>query len=445
VSDAVLPNTLSAPADQLERDTLAAVLVEFETDDQLLAAAERTRAAGYRKFDAHSPYPIHGMDRAMGIRMTKLPWIVFGLGIAGALTGLALQYWTNSAYWADAVTADNSTPWWTFLPTYLEPYTYRVSGKPFFSLPAFIPIIFELTILLAAFGAVFGMLALNNLPWFYNALFTSKRFLRATSDRFFISIPANDPQFDQARTTEFAESLGGTVEQVYEVKTPGMPKPIFWAAWIIAALMLLPPVFVAQGRVDRQSQPRIHPIQDMDNQPRYKAQQAMPLFADGRAMRPEVAGTVARQDPLPNPPLLQGGRLVRNEESGQLQMEWYDGFPPEIPVDMALLERGREQYEVFCATCHGYDGQGNGMINQRAIDLQIGWVPAQTLVGDLVRERPNGHIYNTIKNGLNNMAGYGDQIAVTDRWAIVAYVRALQRSFSGSLDEVPPEKRANLR
>jgi mono/diheme cytochrome c family protein len=85
------------------------------------------------------------------------------------------------------------------------------------------------------------------------------------------------------------------------------------------------------------------------------------------------------------------------------------------------------------------------MINQRAIDLQIGWVPAQTLVGDLVRERPNGHIYNTIKNGLNNMAGYGDQIAVTDRWAIVAYVRALQRSFSGSLDEVPPEKRANLR
>jgi mono/diheme cytochrome c family protein len=428
----------NAAADQLGRDAIAGVIIEVDSDAALLEAARRTRDAGYTRFDAHSPYPIHGADEAVGIKPTKLPWLVVGFGAIGALSGLFLQWWTNaSSFYGVDIS--------TWLPNYLQGYDYRISGKPEFSLPANIPIIFEVTVLLAAFATVFGMLALNDLPRWYNALFSSNRFRRVTDDGYFISIPANDPQFDETKTTQFADSLGGQVERVYDLKTPGMPRGAFWAAWVLGALLLLPPVFIAKARIDKQEKPRIHIVQDMDNQPRYKAQAAMPLFADGRAMRPPVPGTVAREDWPQDPHLDQGGQIVRDEETGKLKMEWFDGFPEQVTVDVDFIKRGKNRYDIYCATCHGYDGRGNGMVNKRAVELQQGWVPAQTLVGELVRERPDGHIYNTIKNGLNNMGPYGDQIEVKDRWAVVAYIRALQRATEATLEDVPPDQRTGLR
>ena len=172
--------------------TLYGYLVEFETVDDLLDAAERVRDAGYTRWDAHSPFPVHGLDGAMGIRKTKLPWIVFGAGLAGTAAGLLLQWWTNAV-----------------------DYPWVISGKPLFSLPANIPVAFETTILLAAFGALIGMLAANGLPQLYHPLFTSARFRRVTDDRFFISIQADDPEFDAERTRTLLESLeGGRVEEV---------------------------------------------------------------------------------------------------------------------------------------------------------------------------------------------------------------------------------------
>lgn len=162
------------------------LLVEFETPEALLAAAERIRDAGYTRWDAHAPFPVHGLDEAMGIRPTRLPWLVFACGLAGAVVGLAMQWWMNAV-----------------------DYPFLVSGKPFFSLPANIPIMFELTILLAAFGAFFGMLACNGLPQICHALFGSGRFRRATSDRFFVSVEISDPRYDPAETRRLLDSLGG--------------------------------------------------------------------------------------------------------------------------------------------------------------------------------------------------------------------------------------------
>lgn len=183
-----------APHDPAGPGRLWGVVVEFETVDATLAAAERIRDAGFTKWDVHTPFPVHGMNDAMGIRHTKLPLVVLGGGITGAGLGLLMQWWMNA-----------------------QDYRLMVSGKPFFSLPANIPVMFELTILLSAVAAFVGMIAFNNLPMFYHPIFKSERFRRATTDRFVVVIEATDPKFDSERTTAFLGGLGGSaVERVEE-------------------------------------------------------------------------------------------------------------------------------------------------------------------------------------------------------------------------------------
>jgi len=198
-----------APAAEAEEAPVASevlgCLVEFETEASLMAACEKVRDAGYSEWDAHTPYPVHGLDGKMGIKPTILPWIVLGGGLTGCLLGLIMQSYTNGIVLPFSL-ADNPIldP---FLPS---GYPFVVSGKPIHSVPASIPVAFELTILLSAFGAFFGMWLLNRLPQFYHPVFNSQRFRRATQDRFFISIEAKDALWDAERTLELARALGGT-------------------------------------------------------------------------------------------------------------------------------------------------------------------------------------------------------------------------------------------
>lgn len=164
------------------------LLTEFESPSALVAAVRQVRDAGFRHWDVHTPFPIHGMDEAMGIRGTRLPFLVLGGGITGLGLATLMQWWMNAV-----------------------DYPFEISGKPLFGLPANIPVMFELTVLFSAFAAFFGMWGLNGMPKLYHPLFTSRRFRRATQDRFFIVIEARDPQFDAGRTREFLASLGGSV------------------------------------------------------------------------------------------------------------------------------------------------------------------------------------------------------------------------------------------
>jgi mono/diheme cytochrome c family protein len=110
------------------------------------------------------------------------------------------------------------------------------------------------------------------------------------------------------------------------------------------------------------------------------------------------------------------------------------------------VERGQQRFNIYCAVCHGTDGYGNGPVNNRAVQRQEQkWVPAANLHSDVVRSRPDGHIFNTITNGIRNMAGYGSQIPVQDRWAIVAYLRALQLSQHAPASAVPAEQLNTMR
>lgn len=184
---------ISNGANETEQAKLFGLLAEFDNPDALVDAAEKVRDAGYKRWDSHTPFPIHGLDSAMGIESTILPWIVAGAGMMGACGGLLLQWYTN-AY----------------------DYPLLISGKPLFSLPANIPVIFEVTVLVSAITAFVGVFVLNGQPCLYHPLFKSERFRRVTNDRFFIAIEAADPKFDLVETERFLQSLGGTAIEALE-------------------------------------------------------------------------------------------------------------------------------------------------------------------------------------------------------------------------------------
>ena len=176
-------------------DRLYGLLAEFSDPGMLLRAAEEVHKAGYKHFDTHSPFPIHGMDRSMGLGNSKVGYIT----IIGGATGLALATWLQ---------------WWTSAVD----YPINISGKPFFAFEPSIPIMFELTVLFAALAAVAGMLALNGLPRPYNPLFYSRRFFRVTDDAFFLHIAASDKEFDLKQTEALLRKVGALGVETIEDK-----------------------------------------------------------------------------------------------------------------------------------------------------------------------------------------------------------------------------------
>jgi len=196
--DAILPG-YDEDADPRANSELHGVIGEFADVTAAVRCARAVRDGGYTRFDVLSPFPIHGIDDAMGIRPTILPWIVLACGITGCLTGLVLTMYTMGA------PSDMALPSpWGPTPGYQLP----ISGKPYLSLPAFIPVIFELTILFSAFGAVFGMLLLNRLPMLYRPLFKVPTVRRATEDRIVIVVEAIDPKFDLAEVSALLKANG---------------------------------------------------------------------------------------------------------------------------------------------------------------------------------------------------------------------------------------------
>jgi mono/diheme cytochrome c family protein len=212
-----------------------------------------------------------------------------------------------------------------------------------------------------------------------------------------------------------------------------MPRPLLLIGTILLAASLLPLAWILRERSVGSAQPRIQVVYDMDSQPRYGAQAANDFFADRRAMRLPVPGTVAF------------GELRQDEhhDRGRQGEAWATSFPMDLTPE--VLERGRERYEIYCAVCHGSAGRGDGMVARRALQLAEGtWTPPTDITTDAVFEQPLGSLFNTVMNGIRNMPGYGPQISRADRWAIVAYVRALQRSTRGTLEDVPSDERSQL-
>ncbi len=435
------------------------IVAEYSSVDTLLDACHRVRDAGYTKIDAFTPFAVHGIDKALGIKPTVLPWIVLACGLTGLTTGLVMQIWMNAIN-----------------------YPYIISGKPFvLSLPAFMPVVFELTVLLSCFGAFFGMWALNGLPKFSNPMFTDPRFDRVTDDRFFLYIDAKDERFEAAGVEKLLGDTGTQYIQsvVDDDSSTKIPKP-FWTAWgLMVGLSVVPLLLVLKMRITTSDSPRFHVFYDMDFSPAKDAQQSSTLFADGRAMPPDVPGTVARGELGQDINFLTGidmealalidapraEHLVRGYFSPLPQDEatpaesaaapappsvmdttpWLTENPLEVTTD--LVERGQKYFGIYCSVCHGMNGGGNGLVNRRARKiLAATWIPPSKLnLPTLYEDKyPDGKLFNTISNGIRKMPGYAGQIKAHDRWAIVAYVRALQRSQDASIELIPEDRREEI-
>jgi hypothetical protein len=166
--------------------------------------------------------------------------------------------------------------------------------------------------------------------------------------------------------------------------------------------------------------------QDMHDQPKYSALEASTFFPDGSSARPPVPGTVARGD-------LRDDALLYTGKEGEEQATV---FP--FPVDDRVMARGQERFNIYCSPCHGRTGEGNGMIVER------GFTPPPSLIGQRLRDAPPGHFFEIITNGFGAMPDHAAQIRVEDRWAIIAYVRALQLAGAATIDDVPPAERTRL-
>jgi mono/diheme cytochrome c family protein len=392
---------------------LYGIIAEYDTPGELVAAARKVRDAGYTDFDCFSPFPVHGIDEAMGIKRTILPLLIFGGGFVGTIGGILLQWWTNAYNW----------PW-------------NISGKPAWSIPANVPIAFETTILLSVFTAFFGMWILNKLPQVWHPFFRLERFGRVTDDAFLLGIEAKDQRFDLEKTTALLKDAGALeVEKCYLESDPARKNMPKWITALIVsstAFALIPFAIAAKARNSHSDQPHIHVFPDMDFQPKFKADTASDMFPDGRANRGELAGTVAR------------GQLDADElfYQGKENNDWTQGFPKNIEISNDLVKRGQTRYNIYCAPCHGFDGKGEGAIPQR-VKAGGGTWAARNLVappwepGGQVVRMPNGQLFNTISNGYATMAGYASQISVRDRWAIVLYVRALERGANSRDTDIP--------
>ncbi|AUX26189.1 hypothetical protein SOCEGT47_067500 [Sorangium cellulosum] len=174
-----------APQDAAGAAPPFALMGYFTTPKDIYHACEALRDAGYSRFDAHTPFPVHGLEKAMGLKPSRLPWLVLGGGTTGLISGILLAWYTQAF-----------------------DYPLIISGKESFSYQAFVPVIFELTVLFSALTCFFGLFAISRLPAFFHPTMTHPQFPRATDDAFFVSVEASDPKFDRAETRHLLQRLG---------------------------------------------------------------------------------------------------------------------------------------------------------------------------------------------------------------------------------------------
>ena len=426
---------------------LIGLLAQFEDPNTLVHACDEARQSGYKRMDAFSPFPVHGIDPAIGIRRTILPFIVLAIGLGACGIGLGLQYYTN-----------NDVSFFGLFPG----YEFKISGKPYFSLPANIPVTFEIIVLSSAFAAFLGMWALNGLPRLANPLHRISRFKRVTNDKFFLMIEQTDDEFDWEKTEGQLKDWGASfIEEVAEDQSDHqMPAWVRTAGILVAFLCLLPPIIIFRMSGMTNRAPRMHVVPDMDWQHKNKTQTVSPnlgtslqpqyLFADSRAMRKPIPGTIARGHLVTDTEYYRGiqagsNQLTASTHDGvftaiqdqdapaadqEAEPNWVKDFPEQIEITEEFVRRGQNKFNVYCSVCHGYAGNGDGLVNQRALALaatgKAAWTAAKSLHDPQVKENPVGRIFDTITNGRSSMGPYKSQISTEDRWAIVAYVQALQ-------------------
>ncbi len=360
----------------------------FDTPDQIIHAAEKAVEDGYKNFDVNTPYPLHGMDKAMKLKPSKLGYFALVFGLSGTLAALLTIWWMSAI-----------------------DYPIVIGGKPLFSFPAYVPIMFEVTVLAASVLTVLTMLfGFFKLPNNTHPLHGTEYMKKVSADKYGISIQADDPKFDEEGVRKFLESMHASqIIPIYwdegEVNHKNkILEPKFLLFLVLVAVITSGVTYFSFNKMLY-----MVPFNWMMEQPKLSAQSQSPIFTDGYGMRTPVAGTVARGF-LPyafkGQPDLAGEKLVNP-----------------IPVSKQSLKLGQVKFDIYCSPCHGYHADG-------ASRLRGQFPNPPSLHSDKVRNWTDGRIFAVITEGQNIMPSYATQLSVEERWSIINYIRALQRALN---------------
>lgn len=374
----------------MSKRTLVAV---FEQEADLLRAVVAVRAADLRIGDVYTPYAVHGLDRALGWRPSRLSWACAFCGLAGAIFMLWFQWWTSAVSWP-----------------------LNVGGKPWNSLPAFVPIIFEGMVLAAGLGTVFALLAVARLR---PGKIATPIVSGVMDDRFALLVEESDATFDVVAVSELLRSCRAV--EVSERVLEDEPSPLGEARLAAGArlrkrlnygLLLVLALVVAMSFLARPnpSQPNREFLPDMAHSPAYMSESANPNFSDGETLQPPVAGTIAQgQAPLyytaTEAEALRAGRELHNPLSAK---------------DVHAAERGALVFQTFCTPCHGGGGQGDGPVALR------GYPAPPSLVTGNTTKMPDGQLFHIVTYGRANMPPQAGLLLPQDRWAVILHIRSLQ-------------------
>jgi len=371
------------------------VLGLFDSSQQLLEAIPVVKAKVTARLEAYTPYPIHGIEAALGLRRSPVGGMVFGMGLIGAISALAFELWTEGV-----------------------DYPLVTAGKPLSSWQAFIPIMFEVTVLFACFTSGLGMLfLLNRLPFFRHPMLRSKSMPLITRDKFALAVEADGRALDvDAISAVLGEAGARTIEVIEQPEPPGLISPGFLLRVVagIAISCLVAGYLTYWGvKLFPVTIPAVH----MLDQPRLDPQREDSFFKDGFGMRLPVTGTVARG---------QMRFAIRNEDDAAVIVN-------PLPRTESVLKQGRQQFTINCSVCHGI--LGNGVTSLTAA---YGAKPAN-LASQQIRDYPDGKIYYAIMKGKNAMPSYAAELSEDERWSVVHYVRALQRALNARDADIPRE------
>jgi mono/diheme cytochrome c family protein len=366
------------------------VVALYKDPNLIIEAARKVASSGFTKWDVNSPYPLHGIDRAMKIKPSKLGVVTLIFGLTGVVVALLMMWWTMSV-----------------------DYPMVIGGKPYFSLPAFIPVTFEITVILATVSTVVAMFAFFfGLPRNAHALHDTDYMKKVSFDHYGIVIEAVDPKFDEKSTLELLNSLNPiSVEIIYlPEKEPYLIfEPRFLVFLFGVAVVVSLGTYMMLNKLMY-----IQPFDWMDKQAKIIPQSSSEFFADGRGMRLPVEGTVARgYIPYPYAGEKDPKEVLTN---------------PYLPTK-ENLELGQRKFLTFCSPCHGNFADGDSRL--------AGQFPnPPTLHSDRAINFSDGMIYHIITNGQNVMPSYAAQVTREERWAIINYVRVLQRAKNATDSDI---------
>ena len=358
----------------------------FNSPDAIINAAKKVTEKGYKKFDVNTPYPVHGMNKAMKLPPSKLGYAALVFGLSGTISALLLMYWIA-----------------------VIDYPLVIGGKPFFAFPAFVPIMFEVTVLAASIATVLTMIIVYfKFPNVSHPLHDTEYMRQVSSDKYGICIQANDKLFDESEVVAFLKDLNAEqISPIYYDNFEINNKPSVFDKKFITLLVVVAALvsFVTYSLLNKAMYAT--PFNWMMEQAKVSPQQKSNFYADGFGMRNPVDGTIARGE---MPYQFKGNA----ELAGQMLIN-------PMSATKENLNLGKKKYDIYCSPCHGYFGNGDSRLR--------GQFPnPPSLHSEKVRNWKDGNIFHVITDGQNIMPSYASQLTREERWAVILYVRVLQRA-----------------